>query len=49
MDTTDGSIKFDENGICNYCASFNKISENLWSPNEKGRIRLEEKIEKIKF
>lgn len=48
MDTTDRSIIFDENGICDHCNSYyNEILPN-WNTGEKGASELEKIIEKIK-
>ena len=34
MDTTDSSITFDENGVCDYCRNFDKNIKALWKHHE---------------
>jgi len=48
MDTTDPFITFDENGVSNHVASFNKEVGVTWFPNEEGRKRLDILVEEIK-
>ena len=48
MDTTDQNIIFDEKGICDHCNTFyQKILPN-WHKGNKGRVKLEKIINKIK-
>ena len=48
MDTTDQNIIFDENGICDHCNTYyQKILPN-WYKGNKGRVKLEKIINKIK-
>ena len=48
MDTTDQNIIFDENGICDHCNTYyQKILPN-WHKGNKGRVKLEKIIDKIK-
>lgn len=48
MDTTDTRIKFDENGVCDHCITYqNKVLPN-WHTNERGRQDLDEIISRIK-
>ena len=48
MDTTDQNIIFDENGICDHCNTYyQKILPN-WHKGNKGRVKLEKIINKIK-
>ena len=48
MDTTDPTIIFDENGICDYCNNYyNNILPN-WHTNERGRSSIMKVVEKIK-
>ena len=48
MDTSDPTLKFDENGVCSYCINFeNEIKPN-WYPNEEGIKRITPTIERIK-
>ena len=48
MDTSDPSIQFDENGICDHCHGFQRDVKPYWFPNETGRQILQQKVEKIK-
>jgi len=48
MDSTDPTIIFDENGVCDYCHNYkNNIVPN-WHPNEKGLAEITKVFEKIK-
>ena len=48
MDTTDSSIIFDENGVCDYCNNYyNNILPN-WHPNDEGEKRIMEVVAQIK-
>ena len=49
MDTTASDIKFDEEGICNFCTEFIKNSSNVIyeDPLEKEE-RLKELVEQVK-
>ena len=49
MDTTDPSIVFDSQGICDHCNDFNNHVKPKWLPNERGKVRLNRIIEKIKI
>lgn len=46
--SSDSTIKFDENGICNYCTDAIKSMETSYFPNEEGQRKLEAMLEKIK-
>lgn len=49
MDSTDPDIKFDKDGICNHCQSFEEHIKPSWSPNtEKSLKELENIISEIK-
>ena len=48
MDNSDPEIKFDENGICNHCKTFEKLLNNEWFPNENGKSKLDLIISNIK-
>lgn len=48
MDTTDPEIVFDDNGVCNHCHHFDDKTVNFWFPNEEGRHRLEQILNRIK-
>ena len=47
-DSSDSTIRFDENGICDYCTSKLKEKERVYFPNEEGERKLNEILEKIK-
>ena len=48
MDSSDPSIKFDDNGICTYYHDFKKNIMPNWHPNQLGQKRLEKIIHHIK-
>ncbi|WP_445495605.1 N-acetyl sugar amidotransferase [Photorhabdus sp. SF281] len=48
MDTTDPTISFDSNGICNHCNDFDNKTSKLWYPNDLGKEKLNNIIDKIK-
>ena len=48
MDTTDFKITFDEQGVCNHCLKFDKVTSKRWFPNEEGIKKLELLIQQIK-
>lgn len=48
MDETDDTIKFDDNGFCNYCTEALKRKSLEYYPTKEGHIKLQQKIEKIK-
>ncbi|TMP31446.1 N-acetyl sugar amidotransferase [Pseudoalteromonas rubra] len=48
MDTTDKEITFDEQGVCNHCHNFDNVTTKKWFPNEEGKKKLDDIIEKIK-
>lgn len=45
---TDGTIRFDENGYCNYCVDVLKRMPDSYFPNEEGKKRLNEAIKRMK-
>jgi len=48
MDTSDAQIKFDGNGMCDHCNNYyNNILPN-WNTDEKGKLQLNQIVEKIK-
>jgi len=49
MDTTDPSIVFDDNGICNHCLEFEYKTKLNWFPNKEGSKRLKGIIDEIKL
>lgn len=48
MDTSDPSITFDEDGICDYCKNFQNNIEPTWKPNQEGINQILPLVEKIK-
>jgi len=48
-DFSDKTIKFDENGYCNYCTdALSRINTTVYFPNEVGKRKLEDLISRIK-
>ena len=48
MDTSDQEITFDEHGVCNHCRHFDRITKNLWFPNQEGEKRLGLLVQQMK-
>ena len=48
MDTSDPSITFDENGVCDFANNYYKHILPNWHPNEIGIKKITPLIEKIK-
>ncbi|WP_298623547.1 N-acetyl sugar amidotransferase [uncultured Legionella sp.] len=48
MDTSDPGIKFDEYGMCDYCANFSKNIVPIWNTDSQGEQALLAVAEKIK-
>lgn len=48
MDTTDSKIVFDQRGICDHCITFSQQIEPNWHTDERGRVKLEATLEKIR-
>lgn len=48
MDTSDPSITFDEDGICDHCNNFQNNIEPTWKPNQEGINQILPLVEKIK-
>lgn len=48
MDTSDPNIVFDERGYCNNCIDAEKLLKDRWFPNEIGKQKLEDLLNKIK-
>ncbi len=40
MDTSDPEITFNQDGVCNHCIKFDKVTRNLWYPNSYGKEEL---------
>lgn len=47
-DSSDNTIVFDENGVCNYCSKAYSDFKQIYFPNEKGKERLNALLKKIK-
>lgn len=48
MDTTDSSIKFDENGKCDYCYNYYHNILPNWHPDEQSEKEIMQVVDKIK-
>lgn len=48
MDTSDSTISFDENGLCDYCNNFDKNLKPSWHTDERGQKQLMQLAEQIK-
>ncbi|MBS9442723.1 N-acetyl sugar amidotransferase [Photorhabdus heterorhabditis] len=48
MDTTDPTISFDSNGVCNHCNDFDNKTSKSWYPTDLGKEKLNNIIKKIK-
>lgn len=48
MDTTDSSIVFDSDGVCDHCSDFKVNVRPNWHPDEVGRAELERAVDSIK-
>lgn len=48
MDTTDSKIKFDNQGVCDYCNGFNNDVKGSWNKNTHNEIELLDIAKKIK-
>ena len=48
MDTSDSSIVFDENGVCDHCGNFYKNIKPKWNTGELGAAELKRILTKIK-
>lgn len=48
MDTSEISIVFDQNGVCNLCKEFDSVTKKNWFPNSEGEKLLQNMIESIK-
>lgn len=47
-DSSDNTILFDEKGQCNYCTSALKSIGHIYFPNNDGKIKLENMLDKLK-
>ncbi|SFX01276.1 MULTISPECIES: N-acetyl sugar amidotransferase [unclassified Pseudomonas] len=48
MDTSDPNIKFDEQGVCEYCNNFENVIKPSWYTDARGQAELEALADKIK-
>jgi hypothetical protein len=48
MDSSDSKITFDDNGVCDHCVTFKNFIQPFWHTDERGKMKLEELIKKIK-
>lgn len=48
MDTTDPTIEFDKNGVCNHCNKFDSLISKGYFPDEVGRHKLQNILQHIK-
>ena len=48
MDTSDPNIRFDQHGVCEYCANFNSVIKPNWDTGARGESELMALAEKIK-
>lgn len=48
MDTSDSEIFFDDKGVCNHCHGFYERTSKDWFPNDEGKLRLDEIVNRIK-
>ncbi len=49
MDTTDPSIKFSYEGICDNCQQYEKITKNFWENKQNNKEEFTQILKKIKF
>ncbi len=47
MDTTDPTITFDADGVCNHCHKFDRVTAPSWFPNARGAALLAEQVARI--
>ena len=48
MDTSDSKIKFDQDGICDHCTTFDKDIASTWDMSGYGKDKLIKIVDKIK-
>ena len=48
MDTTDGAITFDENGVCDHCRTYYQDILPYWHTDDRGEAEISAIVEKIK-
>lgn len=47
-DSSDSTIRFDEQGVCNYCKEALELKNSTYFPNEEGRKKLDKLMAEIK-
>lgn len=47
MDTTDSAIKFDANGVCDHCITFDSDIKPNWDTGPAGKVKLERMVSDI--
>ncbi len=48
MDTSDSAISFDNDGLCDHCSGFRENVLPNWFPNDEGKRRVAQMVDKIK-
>lgn len=48
MDSSDPNIKYDHNGVCDYCINFDKIIKPIWNTESEGAQQLQLTADKIR-
>jgi N-acetyl sugar amidotransferase len=48
MDTTDSAIRFDEQGVCDHCRTFEQDVAPNWHTDKRGRTELQRIVDKIR-
>ena len=48
MDTSDSRIVFNRQGVCDHCLSFDRDVVPKWHPDEVGRMKVVETVERVK-
>ena len=48
MDTSDAKIVFDEQGVCDHCNTFKRVTLPSWDTGERGQVQLASLVESIK-
>ena len=48
MDTSDPEIRFDADGVCNHCHTFDTVTRLDWFPNAEGQALWEAEVARIK-
>lgn len=48
MDTSDPSITFDAQGVCNHCRHFDEVTRSGWFPNDEGARKWATSVDEIR-